>query len=70
MEDRKRTCKQSELNSLLDCRCDDKYSIEPHGPGYAIYWGRCPHRHGANLAMITECGRKDLIEHFEKCLNK
>ena len=57
------------LKDLLECHCKDRYSIEPHGDGYAIYWGRCQHRHGANIAHLTECNRKDLIEYFEKSLN-
>ena len=60
----------SELHDLLSCHCKDKYSIEPHGKGHAIYWGRCNHRHGANIALITECHRKDLIQFFEDSLNR
>jgi hypothetical protein len=30
-----------------------EYSIEPHGNGYALYHGRTPFTHGANLAHIT-----------------
>lgn len=59
----------ADFTGLLSCRCKDKYSIEEHGKGYAIYWGRCQHRHGANIALLTECSRKDLIEYFEKALN-
>lgn len=58
------------IHELSMCKCKDRYSIEPHGNGYAIYWGRCMHRHGANLGHLTECNRKDLIEYFEKALNK
>jgi hypothetical protein len=57
------------LIDIFNCRCEDKYNIEPHGKGYAIYYGRCRHRHGYNLALITECYREDLIKYFEKCLN-
>jgi len=42
------------LHDFLDCKCKDEYSIEPHGNGYALYFGRCPHRHGYNLLHITE----------------
>lgn len=58
------------IKDLLECVCKPKYSIEEHGDGYAIYWGRCQHKHGVNLAHITECRRKDIIEYFEKALNK
>lgn len=37
------------------CNCKDRYTIEPHGNGYAIYWARCDHRHGYNLANFVEC---------------
>lgn len=36
------------------CECLKSYSFEPHGNGFALYLGRCPHRHGCNLANITE----------------
>jgi len=50
------------LNNVLtdsilgECKCDDKYSIEPHGPegNYAIYLGRCPHKHGARLGNLSD----------------
>lgn len=58
-----------DLHDLLSCHCKDRYSIEAHGKGYAIYWGRCRHRHGANIALITGCNRKDLIKFFEESLN-
>ena len=25
------------ISSLFECRCEQRYSIEPHGDGYAIY---------------------------------
>ena len=58
------------LKELAECTCTPKYSIEPHEDGYALYWGRCEHKHGVSLALITECRRKDIIEYFEKALNK
>lgn len=59
-----------DFSDLLVCNCKEHYTIEPHGKGYAIYWGRCMHKHGYNLALITECNREDLIEFFEKSLNE
>lgn len=40
-----------------------KYTIEPHGDGYALYYGRTPFHHGANLGHLTEINQKtiDLI---------
>jgi len=58
------------IDFLSACKCEDKYAIEPHGNGYALYFGRCPHRHGYNLMHITEVDRVDLLSHIEKLLNK
>lgn len=33
----------------------DKYTVEPHGKGYAVYLGRDSKHHGANLAHLSEC---------------
>lgn len=44
----------SEILAQFMCRCPDIYSIEPHGEGWALYLGRCNHRHGYNLANIQE----------------
>lgn len=49
---------------LMGCHMDDcqkdKYCIEPHGKGWALYKGRCPNRHGLNLAHITEADQETL----------
>lgn len=55
--------------TLLECNMENKYSIEPHGDGYAIYYGRCMHKHGYNLAHLTECEEK-FIKIIEEALNK
>lgn len=34
--------------------CELKYTIEPHGDGLTLYWGRCNCRHGYNLAQVSE----------------
>jgi hypothetical protein len=44
---------KSECSDLL-CSCIDKYSIAEHGNGYALYYGRCNHRHGYNLCFLSE----------------
>ena len=59
---------RSILNGGLFCDCEERYSIEPHGDGYAIYFGRCMHKHGYNLAQITECDPK-ILPLIEKGLN-
>ena len=51
------------------CECKDRYSIEQHGNGYALYFGRCQHRHGYNLAHITETS-PDVIKRIETALNE
>jgi len=50
--------------------CKKKYSIEKHGDGYAIYYGRCNHFHGMNLMHISEVYDKHLLNRIEKLLNK
>lgn len=55
--------------TLLECNMENKYSIEPHGDGYAIYYGRCMHRHGYNLAHLTECEEK-FVKIIEEALNE
>ncbi len=48
----------TEVNSLSalfePCKCEGKYTIERHGKGYALYLGRCNHRHGWNLINMVE----------------
>jgi hypothetical protein len=57
------------LVDLFECRCVEKYSIEPHGKGHALYYGRCNHKHGYNMMYITECNRKDVLQLIEDLLN-
>lgn len=59
----------SGLNDLLYCQCIDQYSIGKHGDGYAVYFGRCMHRHGYNLCQITDITREDIIKSFAAKLN-
>lgn len=49
-------CPKDEENPLVHGECceSDDYSIEPHGEGYAIYLGRCNHRHGYQKAFIDK----------------
>jgi len=57
---------------ITDCTCELKFSIEPHGDGYALYFGRCNHRHGLNLLHITELSYNagDILKKIENSLNK
>jgi hypothetical protein len=51
------------------CQCDQIYTIEPHGNGYALYYGRCNHRHGYNLVYLTDPAFNFDPAHIEKLLN-
>ena len=63
----------AEVNSLAalfeSCTCESRYSIEPHGDGYALYYGRCGHRHGHNLINMVEPAWNFEPKHIEKLLN-
>ena len=63
----------TEVNSLFsifeECRCEPKYSIEPHGKGYALYYGRCRHRHGHNLINMVEPAWNFNPKHIENLIN-
>lgn len=52
-----------------ECKCEDRYTIEPHGDGYALYYGRCVHRHGYNLINMTEPAWNFEPAHIEKLIN-
>jgi hypothetical protein len=51
------------------CTCEDRYTIEPHGDGFALYYGRCKHRHGWNLVYLNEPSFNCDLNHLEKLLN-
>jgi hypothetical protein len=61
----------TELNlaDLFPCSCENKYTIEPHGDGYALYYGRCNHRHGYNLVNMVEPAFNFDPNHIEKIIN-
>ena len=54
---------------LEPCKCEAKYTIEPHGEGYALYYGRCVHRHGYNLVNMVEPAFNFEPTHIEKLIN-
>ena len=60
---------QSSPSPFEECLCPIRYSIETHGNGYALYKGRCIHKHGYKLAFITETAKETLIL-IETALNK
>jgi hypothetical protein len=51
------------------CDCEPQYSIEPHGDGYALYYGRCNCRHGYNLVHLVEPAFNFSPDHIEKLPN-
>jgi hypothetical protein len=52
-----------------DNKCEEQYTIEPHGEGYALYYGRCACRHGYNLANMVEPAWNFEPKHIEKMIN-
>lgn len=54
---------------LYNCSCEAYYSIEPHGDGYALYYGRCNHCHGYNLANMVEPAWNFDPDHIELLIN-
>lgn len=45
-----------------------KFTIEKHGDGHALYFGRDTFHHGANLAHITET-TPECLQQIEDALN-
>jgi len=56
-------------NIFEECKCPTEYSIEPHGDGFALYLGRCGHRHGYNLINMKEPAWNFDAEHLSRLLN-
>ena len=52
-----------------ECKCEARYTIEPHGDGYALYHRRCVHRHGYNLINMVEPAWNFEPRHLENMLN-
>lgn len=63
----------TEVNSIFalfgECKCESKYTIERHGKGYALYLGRCNHRHGWNLVNMIEPASNFDPKHIERLIN-
>ena len=53
---------------LNPCKCEARYTIEPHGDGHVLYYGRCGHRHGWNLVYLNEPALNCDFAHIEKFL--
>ena len=54
---------------LKPCACECRYTISPHGEEYALFYGRCDHQHGYNLAYISEPAFNCDLSHIEKLIN-
>lgn len=64
------TTNEEKWAALLNpCTCEARYSIEPHGDGHVLYYGRCGHRHGWNLVYLNEPALNCDFNHIEKLLN-
>jgi hypothetical protein len=53
---------------LKPCECAAQYTIELHGDGYALYYGRCNHRHGWNLINMVEPAWNFDAKHIQELL--
>ena len=63
------TNKEAWAKLLEPCACEPRYTIEPHGEGYALYYGRCMHKHGYNLVNMIEPAWNFEPKHIEKLIN-
>ena len=54
---------------LKPCTCEAKFTIEPHGDDYALFYARCGHRHGYNLINMVEPAFNFDPKHIEKLIN-
>lgn len=58
------------MTELKPCKCVRKYTIEPHGTDFAIYYARCIHRHGLHIALLNEVDKHFDVDDLEKALNR
>ena len=54
---------------MTRCNCKDTYTIEEHGYAYALYYGKCNHRHGYYLAKISDIAYNCDLKKIERLLN-
>ena len=60
---------KEEIENLLYCKCETKFSIEPHGDEKVLYLGRCNHKHGENLFTISDVAFNCNLEGIVNKLN-
>lgn len=51
------------------CSCEARYTLEKHEGGHALFFGRCPHLHGSNIANITDIDARRLTEAIQALNN-
>ena len=56
------------MNLLESCNCESTYTIEEHGDGHVIYYGRCSCRHGYNLVYLNDLAFNCDLKHLETLL--
>jgi hypothetical protein len=61
--------KMFNIFEYINCTCESKFTIEPHGDGYALFYNRCNHKHGYNLAYIKEPSFNCDLNHIEYLIN-
>ena len=61
---------KQDLNDLLYCNCETKFSIEKHGDNHVLYLGPCMHKHGLNLFTISEVAYNCDLKEIERKLNE
>lgn len=53
----------------MSCSCKTRYSIELRDDDYVLYYARCDHHHGYNLATLTDIAFNCEPRHIERLLN-
>lgn len=61
--------KSDTWESLWNCTCEQKYTIEKDKDFYVLYLGRCSHLHGHNLVYLNDPAHNFDPELLEKLLN-
>lgn len=64
------SAEKQDLNALLYCNCETKFSIEKHGDNHVLYLGRCNHKHGFNLFTISDVANGCDLKSLEDKLNE
>ena len=57
------------MNTTSKCTCPDVYGIYPHGNDDALYFARCEHRKGYQLAVLVDTSYNFDTQHITRLLN-